>query len=100
MKVLKTYYDEQSLNYSCGIWCDYISVKYMALLLKTSAYQIAKAYKQLVQEGYLEIKSMPSYYDEYYNGLCTVPVPILYTKAHVLTEKARTYFAMRKSRRI
>lgn len=97
MEVLKKYYDEQSQCYSCGIWCDNISVETMAQMLGTSKYQISKAYKKLAENGYMELKKVGTCFEEYDNGLYCQTVATLYAKAYVLTEKARTYFAMRKA---
>ena len=97
MEVLKKYYDEWNQCYGCGIWIDCISVECMAYLLGTSTYQVKKAYKKLAEQGFMELQRVPSHYDEYYNGLFTVTTPVLYTKAYLLTDKARKYFDVRKS---
>lgn len=87
MQVLKKYYELYSTCYSAGIWTDYIPIDYMANLLNTSKYQIQKAYKNLREQGYMKIQKVPSYCEEYDNGLYTQDIPILYSKVYVLTEK-------------
>lgn len=87
MQVLQKYYETHSMYYSVGIWTDYIPVDYMANLLNTSKYQIQKAYKNLREQGYMEMQKVPSYCEEYDNGLYTQDIPILYSKVYILTEK-------------
>lgn len=87
IQVLKTYYDLQSSHNIVGLWLDYVPIALMAEHLKTSKYQVNKAYKKLKEQGYMEMSEVPTYYEEYYNGLYDVSVPILYTKVYILTDK-------------
>lgn len=87
MQVLQKYYEVGSMYYNVGIWADYISVDCMANILNTSKYQVNKAYKKLKEQGYMEMQKVPSYCEEYDNGLYTQDIPILYTKVYILTDK-------------
>lgn len=50
MQVLKTYKKIINDCYSIGYWRDYVSIDLMAYVLKTSTYQIKKAYKSLKEK--------------------------------------------------
>lgn len=89
--VLIEYYKTQSISNKCGLWCDYIPIKNMAIILETSDYQIQKAYKSLKEKGLMEIIKFPIYFEEYYNGLYDVVVPILYSKVYVISKKGEEY---------
>lgn len=87
IEVLKTYYETQNNFYSNGCWVDYISMDYLAAILKTSKYQIQKAYKTLKERGFIKIKEVPTYTADYDNGLYVQDIPILFTKCYVITDK-------------
>lgn len=71
-----------------GCWAEGISVDFLAHEMRTSEYQIRKAYKQLAEEGYLKLEKVPSALEEYDNGLYTESTPYLFCKAYTLTQKA------------
>lgn len=87
MQVLKKYDELYSAYYSSGIWVDYIPIDCMANILNTSKYQVQKAYKNLREQGYMKMQKVPSYCEEYDNGLYTQDIPILYSKVYIITEK-------------
>lgn len=87
MQVLKKYYELQEKHYERGIWLDYIPQYLLADVMKTSEYQIKKAYRSLKEQGYMELKKYPTSFAEYDNGLYTENIPILWTKVYMLTEK-------------
>lgn len=87
-EVLEKYHEVQSTHYGCGSWLDWISVDMMADILHTSKYQVRNAYKRLTEQGYMELSKVGTYYEDYYNGLYDVAVPILYARVYVLTKKA------------
>ena len=88
-EVLKRYYEIQNNFNKIGWRCDYLSVEFLAAELETSKHQVRKAYKSLLEKGYMELKKYPSYCEEYDNGLYVQDIPVLYTKVYVLTDKAR-----------
>lgn len=88
-EVLKKYHEIQGKFNKIGCWCDYISISFLAKELDTSEYQVRKAYKGLLEKGYIALEKMPTQYEEYDNGLYTENIPILFTKVYVLTDKAR-----------
>lgn len=88
-EVLRKYHKIQSDFYKIGWWCDYLSVKFLAAELETSKYQVRKAYKSLLEKGYMKLEKYPTYCEEYDNGLYVQDIPVLYTKVYVLTNKAR-----------
>lgn len=88
-QVVKKYYEIQCNFNKVGWWCDYLSVEFLASELGTSKYQVRKAYKSLLEKGYMKLEKYPSYWEEYDNGLYTQGIPVLYTKVYVLTDKAR-----------
>ena len=88
-EVLRKYHEIQGKLNKIGCWCDYISINFLAKELNTSEYQVRKAYKSLLEKGYMKLEKYPSYCEEYDNGLYTQDIPILYTKVYVLTDKAR-----------
>ncbi len=98
MEVLEKYVEEQGTHYSCGSWLDWISVTMMANLLNTSKYQVQKAYKSLLQKGYMEIRKVGTHYEDYYNGLYDVSVPILFTNVYVTTEEGRRLFEKKEGK--
>ena len=63
-------------------------MEFLASELGTSKYQVRKAYKSLLEKGYMKLEKYPSYCEEYDNGLYTQDIPVLYTKVYVLTDKA------------
>ena len=87
IEVLKTYYNLQSNHNAAGIWLDYIPVDVMENYLKTSKYQIRKAYKNLKEIGFMKIDKVPCYCEEYYNGLYDEVIPVLFTKLYIITQK-------------
>lgn len=91
-EVLKNFYDEQGKFYEAGCWVDGIPVEFLAKKMKTSQYQIRKAYKQLAKEGYLKINKVPTAFEEYDNGLYCESIPYLFCKVYVLTPKALDKF--------
>lgn len=92
MEVLKTYKEIMSDFHSKGAWIDNVPIPIMAMRLITSEYQIRKAYKNLAAKGYLELKKIPTHFEDYYNGLYDESRAILWTRAYVLTDKAEDYF--------
>ena len=88
-EVLRKYHETQGKLNKIGCWCDYISINFLAKELNTSEYQVRKAYKSLLEKGYIKLEKMPTKYEEYDNGLYTENIPILFTKVYVLTDKAR-----------
>lgn len=91
-EVLEMFYDLQTKFWKVGCWVDGISVEFLAHKMKTSTYQIRKAYKQLAVEGYLKLEKVPTAFDEYDNGLYTESTPYLFCKVYVLTSKAEDKF--------
>lgn len=87
-QVLKKYYEIQCNFNKVGWWCDYLTVEFLASELGTSKYQVRKAYKSLLEKGYMKLEKYPSYCEEYDNGLYIEDIPVLYTKVYVLTDKA------------
>lgn len=87
-QVLKKYYEIQCNFNKVGWFCDYLTVEFLASELGTSKYQVRKAYKSLLEKGYMKLEKYPSYCEEYDNGLYTQDIPVLYTKVYVLTNKA------------
>lgn len=86
MQVLKKYYEMQSKYYGIGVWLDYVSMDFIAKEMKTSKYQIRKAYKSLKEQGYMRLEPFPTLTEEYDNGLYTQTVVILHTKVYTLTD--------------
>lgn len=87
-QVFKKYYEIQCNFNKVGWWCDYLTVEFLAAELETSKYQVRKAYKSLLEKGYMKLEKYPSYCEEYDNGLYIEDIPVLYTKVYVLTDKA------------
>lgn len=87
-EVLKTFYDLQIKFWESGCWVDGISADFLAHKMRTSIYQIRKAYKQLAEEGYLKLEKVPIAFEEYDNGLYCESVPYLFCKVYTLTPKA------------
>lgn len=87
-QVVKKYYEIQCNFNKVGWWCDYLSVEFLASELGTSKYQVRKAYKSLLEKGYMKLEKYPSYCEEYDNGLYIEDIPVLYAKVYVLTDKA------------
>ena len=71
---------------------DYASISLVAQELNTSKYQVQKAYKSLLHQGYMRLDKVCTYADEYWNGLYDEAVPILYTKVYVTTYEGRKLF--------
>lgn len=86
MQVLKKYYELQSKYDGIGLWLDYVPMNFIAKEMKTSKYQIRKAYKSLKEQGYIRIEPFPTLTEEYDNGLYTQTVVILHTKVYTLTD--------------
>lgn len=59
-EVLEMFYDLQTKFWKSGCWVDGISVDFLAHEMRTSEYQIRKAYKQLAEEGYLKLEKVPT----------------------------------------
>lgn len=91
-EVLEMFYDLQTKFWETGCWVDGISAQFLAHKMGTSIYQIRKAYKQLVEEGYLKIEKVPTAFEEYDNGLYCESIPYLFCKVYTLTSKARDKF--------
>ncbi len=91
-EVLEIFYDLQTKFWKSGCWVDGISAKFLAHRMKTSTYQIRKAYKQLAEEGYLKLKKVPTAFEEYYNGLYCDAIPYLFCNVYTLTNKAKEKF--------
>lgn len=87
-EVLETFYDLQAKFWKAGCWVDGISAKFLAHRMKTSTYQIRKAYKKLEEEGYLKLKKVPTAFEEYDNGLYCEAIPYLFCNVYTLTNKA------------
>lgn len=87
MQVLKKYYDIQAEMNKIGCWCDYVSIDFLAKELKTSKYQIKKAYKSLKEKDYIKLEKVPTDFEDYDNGLYCESVPVLFTKAYIITQK-------------
>lgn len=49
-EVLEVFYDLQTKFWKVGCWAEGISVEFLAHEMRTSEYQIRKAYKQLAEE--------------------------------------------------
>lgn len=91
-EVLKKFYDTQTRLWKAGYWADGISIQFLAHRMKTSTYQIRKAYKQLVEEGYLKLEKVPTAFEEYDNGLYCEAIPYLFCNVYTLTNKAKDKF--------
>lgn len=91
-EVLEMFYDLQTKFWKAGCWVDGISVQFLAHRMKTSIYQIRKAYKQLAEEGYLKLEKVPTAFEEYDNGLYCESIPYLFCKVYTLTNKAKDKF--------
>lgn len=89
--VLRKYNEIQNLFNEKGLWCDYVSINHLTKVLKVSKYRIQKAYKSLKNKGYIEKIKIPTYCEEYYNGLYDVSIPILYTQVYVISNKGKKY---------
>ena len=87
IQVLKKYYDIQGEMDKIGCWCYYVSIDFLSKELKTSKYQIKKAYKSLKEKEYIKLEKVPTYFEDYDNGLYCESVPILFTKAYIITKK-------------
>lgn len=96
MQVLKKYYDIQSFYDSKGVWLDYLSVSDLAKELKTSKYQIQKAFKTLREKGYLQIEKYPTLTAECDNGLYSYDVPVLCTQVYMITSKGYDLFKVER----
>lgn len=64
---------------------DFIPIHYMCEELKTSEYQVRKAYKNLEKLGYMKKEEVPTYCEEYFNGLYDETIVVLKTKAFSIT---------------
>lgn len=82
IQVLKKYYE--ILN-EYGI--DYLPARIIARELKTSKYQVYKAFEKLKELGYVKINKYPVHCEEYYNGLYTETIPILSCNIFDITTK-------------
>lgn len=59
------------------------SAKMIANALSTSEYQSRKYLKELIKDGFCTITKVPTYYEEYWNGLYTHHEPILFCRTYV-----------------
>ena len=91
-EVLEIFYDLQTKFWKVGCWAEGISADFLAHEMRTSIYQIRKAYKQLAEEGYLKLEKVPTAFEEYDNGLYTESNPYLFCKVYTLTPKALEKF--------
>lgn len=91
-EVLEVFYDLQTKFWKVGCWAEGISADFLAHEMRTSIYQIRKAYKQLAEEGYLKLEKVPTTFEEYDNGLYTESNPYLFCKVYTLTPKALEKF--------
>lgn len=91
-EVFEMFYDLQTKFWKAGCWVDGISVQFLANRMKTSTYQIRKAYKQLAEEGYLKLEKVPTAFEDYDNGLYTESIPYLFCNVYTLTQKAKDKF--------
>ena len=91
-EVFEMVYDLQTKFWKAGCWVDGISVQFLANRMKTSTYQIRKAYKQLAEEGYLKLEKVPTAFEDYDNGLYTESIPYLFCNVYTLTQKAKDKF--------
>ena len=91
-EVLEMFYDFQTKFWKVGCWAEGITVEFLAHEMRTSTYQIRKAYKRLAEEGYLKLEKVPTAFEEYDNGLYTESIPYLFCKVYVLTSKAKEKF--------
>lgn len=96
MQVLKKYHDIQNFYDSKGVWLDYLSVSDLARELKTSKYQIQKAFKTLKEKGYLQIEKYPTLTEDYDNGLYTETIVILHTNVYMITQKGYDLFKVER----
>ena len=91
IQVLKKMYEIQSRHYEKGIWLDYVPMHLIAKELNTSMYQIKNAYIGLKERGFIDLEKFCTYSEEYYNGLYTETVPILYTKVYMITREGQEF---------
>ena len=91
-EVLEMFYDLQTKFWKAGCGVDGISADFLAHEMRTSTYQIRKAYKQLAEEGYLKLEKVPTAFEEYDNGLYTESTPYLFCKVYTLTNKTMDKF--------
>ena len=87
-EVLEVFYDLQTKFWKVGCWAEGISVEFLAHEMRTSTYQIRKAYKQLAEEGYLKLEKVPTAFEEHDNGLYCESIPYLFCNVYMLTNKA------------
>ena len=79
---------------------DYSPISFVAQELNTSKYRVQKAYKSLLQQGYMKLDKVCTYADEYWNGLYDETVPILFTKVYMTTYEGRKLFEKEINQRI
>ena len=91
-EVLEMFYDLQTKFWEAGCWAEGISADFLAHEMRTSIYQIRKAYKQLAEEGYLKLEKVPTAFEEYDNGLYCEAIPYLFCNVYTLTNKAKDKF--------
>ena len=91
-EVLEMFYDLQTKFWEAGCWAEGISADFLAHEMRTSIYQIRKAYKQLAEEGYLKLEKVPTAFEEYDNGLYCESIPYLFCNVYTLTPKALEKF--------
>ena len=89
--VLVAYKKMQDRHYEVGLWLDYIPISLMAIELKTSKYQVQKAYKSLKEKGLMKIEQYPTFCEEYDNGLYIQDIPMLFAKVYVISSKGEEY---------
>ena len=91
IQVLKKMYEIQSRHYEKGIWLDYVPMILIAKELNTSMYQIKKAYMELKERKFISLENFCTYSEEYYNGLYSETIPILYTKVYMITREGQEF---------
>lgn len=91
IEVLKKYNEILSDFYEHGCWIGCIPIEILANKLNTSKYQINKAYKSLKEKKFIKLEKIGTYFADYDNGLYCEEVPVLYTKAYVMTTQGRDF---------
>ena len=91
IEVLKKYNEVLNDFYAHGCWINCVSIEMLASKLKTSKYQIKKSYNLLKEKGYMKLEKICTYSEDYDNGLYSESVPILFTRAYIITNKGYDY---------
>lgn len=94
MKKYRKVTDMDVLKKCCEIELEiyYSPISFVAQELNTSKYQVQKAYKSLLQQGYMKLDKVCTYVDE--------TVPILFTKVYMTTYEGRKLFEKERNQRI